>query len=65
MEIFEDRPAGIVIVGLRRGENIFESLEKVARQANVHLSEISIRKCPELRLTRRPDEIGIHHLARA
>ena len=36
MEIFEDRSAGIVVVGLKRGENIFESLEAVAKQCDVH-----------------------------
>jgi predicted DNA-binding protein with PD1-like motif len=36
MEIFEDRPAGIVVVGLKRGERIFESLEAVARQCDIH-----------------------------
>lgn len=141
MEFFEDKQAGIVIVGLKRGEDVFQSLEKVARaadmpdgvvmtgigsltrayihtvdsndyppreqyitlegplevvqfggvianfQPHIHislwdrhhnyfgghlhegcailaLSEISIRRLPELRLTRRPDESGIHHLAR-
>jgi predicted DNA-binding protein with PD1-like motif len=131
VEIFEDGPAGIVVVGLKRGENIFESLEAVARQCDVHtgivtsgigsltkgyihtvdsndyppkesyihlegplevvnfggvianyqphihiglfhegcevlaLSEISIVKCPSLRLTRQADANGIGHLARA
>ena len=142
MEIFEDGPAGIVVVGLKRGENIFESLEAVARQCDIHtgivtsgigsltkgyihtvdsndyppreeymhlegplevvnfggvianyqphihiglwdkhrnyfgghvhegcevlaLSEISIVRCPSLRLTRQADENGIGHLARA
>src|SRR5919112_427144 len=36
MEILEDRDAGIVIVGLRRGELILESLREVARQADIH-----------------------------
>jgi hypothetical protein len=35
MEFFEDKRAGVVIVGLKRGEDIFQSLEKVAREANV------------------------------
>lgn len=36
MEIMEDRGAGIVIVALRRGELILESLREVARQADIH-----------------------------
>ncbi len=36
MEILEDRDAGIVIVGLRRGELILESLREVAQQADIH-----------------------------
>lgn len=35
MDIFEDRKAGIVIVSLRRGELLLESLSAVARQADV------------------------------
>ena len=136
MQWWQDTAAGIVIVGLRRGDLLFESLEQVAREADIHtgvvmsgigslttarihtvtstdyppkegyfdlegpleivqfggiianyaphihisiwdradryygghlhegsailtLSEISIRRCPELRLTRRPDERGV------
>ena len=142
MEIYQDKAAGIVIVGLKRGQDIFESLEQIAREADVHtgivtsgigsltkahihtvdsndfppkeaymrlegplevvqfggviadyqphihiglwdryrnyfgghmheccevlaLSEISIIRCPQLRLTRKPDQHGIGHLARA
>lgn len=36
MEVLEDRDAGIVIVGLRCGEKILESLREVARTANIH-----------------------------
>lgn len=36
MEILEDREAGIVIVGLRRGEKLLESLREVARVADIH-----------------------------
>jgi uncharacterized protein len=36
VEILEDRDAGIVIVGLRRGELILESLREVAQQADIH-----------------------------
>jgi predicted DNA-binding protein with PD1-like motif len=36
MEILEDREAGIVIVGLRRGELLLESLREVAQQADIH-----------------------------
>jgi len=36
VEILEDRDAGIVIVGLRRGELLLESLREVARQADIH-----------------------------
>jgi uncharacterized protein len=36
MEIMEDRDTGIVIVGLRRGEKLLESLREVARQADIH-----------------------------
>lgn len=36
MEIMEDRGVGIVIVALRRGELILESLREVARQADIH-----------------------------
>ena len=36
LEIFEDKEAGIVIVGLRRGEKILESLREVARVADIH-----------------------------
>ncbi len=36
MEILEDKEAGIVIVGLRRGEKILESLQEVARVADIH-----------------------------
>lgn len=36
MEILEDKESGIVIVGLRRGELILESLREVARQADIH-----------------------------
>jgi predicted DNA-binding protein with PD1-like motif len=136
MLFWEDRSAGIVVVSLRRGDLLFESLERVAREADIHtgvvmsgigslttarihtvtstgyppqegyfdlegpleivqfggiianyqphihisiwdrgdryygghlhegsailtLSEISIRRCPELRLTRRPDPSGV------
>jgi predicted DNA-binding protein with PD1-like motif len=133
---WEDRAAGIIIVSLRQGDLLFESLEQVAREADMHtgvvmsgigslttarihtvvstdyppkeayfdlegpleivqfggiianfqphihislwdraeryygghlhegstiltLSEISLRRCPDLRLTRRPDERGV------
>ncbi len=36
MEVLEDREAGIVIVGLRRGEKLLESLREVARVADIH-----------------------------
>lgn len=36
MEVLEDREAGIVIVGLRRGEKLLESLREVARTADIH-----------------------------
>lgn len=36
MELLEDNGAGIVIVGLRRGELILESLREVARAADIH-----------------------------
>jgi uncharacterized protein len=36
VEIYEDKQAGIVIVALRRGELILESLNEVARQADIH-----------------------------
>jgi predicted DNA-binding protein with PD1-like motif len=36
VEIMEDRQAGIVIVLLRRGEMILESLREVARRADIH-----------------------------
>ncbi len=36
MEIMEDRGAGIVIVALRRGELILESLGEAARRADIH-----------------------------
>ena len=36
MEFFEDRESGIVVVALRRGDMIFESLEEVARRADIH-----------------------------
>ena len=36
MEIMEDKGAGIVIVTLRRGELILESLSEVARQVDIH-----------------------------
>jgi predicted DNA-binding protein with PD1-like motif len=36
VEILEDKEAGIVIVGLRRGEKILESLQEVARVADIH-----------------------------
>ena len=36
MEIHEDRQAGIVVVALRRGELLLESLREVARQADIH-----------------------------
>ena len=142
MEIYEDSASGIVIVGLKRGEDIFKSLQEVARKADLHtgvvtsgigsltkayihtvdsndyppkelyihlegplevvqfggiiashephvhiglwdrhrnyfgghlhegcevlaLSEISIHKCAELRMTRKADDNGIGHLARA
>ena len=41
MQIFEDRPAGIVVVGLKRGENIFESLEAVAKQCDIHTGVVT------------------------
>jgi predicted DNA-binding protein with PD1-like motif len=136
MKLWEDKAAGIVIVSLRRGDLIWESLARVARETDIHtgvvmsgigsltrayihtvssndyppredhihldgplevvqfggvianyephihislwdkerryfgghvhegcevltLSEISIRRCPELRMTRRPDESGV------
>jgi predicted DNA-binding protein with PD1-like motif len=36
VEFYEDKQAGIVIVGLRRGELIYESLEAVARATDMH-----------------------------
>ena len=36
MEYWEDKAAGIVVVGLRRGDLVFESLAEVARQADIH-----------------------------
>ena len=36
MELFEDRQAGVVIVALRRGELILESLGEAARRADIH-----------------------------
>jgi predicted DNA-binding protein with PD1-like motif len=36
VEYYEDKQAGIVVVGLRRGELIFESLEQVARACEIH-----------------------------
>ncbi len=36
MEVLEDHEAGIVIVGLRRGELLLESLREVARVADIH-----------------------------
>ena len=36
MEIMEDHDAGIVIVGVRPGELLLESLREVARQADIH-----------------------------
>lgn len=36
MEIMEDKGAGIVIVTLRRGDLILESLSEVARRADIH-----------------------------
>jgi predicted DNA-binding protein with PD1-like motif len=136
MRFWEDRAAGIIIVSLRQGDLLYESLEQVARAADMHtgvvmsgigsltrarihtvmstdyppqegyfdlegplevvqfggiianyqphihislwdraeryygghlhensailtLSEISIRRCPDLRLTRRPDDKGV------
>ncbi|MCC6626538.1 MAG: DUF296 domain-containing protein [Chloroflexi bacterium] len=136
MRYWEDRAAGIIIVSLRQGDLVYESLEQVARAADIHtgvvmsgigslttarihtvmstdyppqegyfdlagplevvqfggiianyqphihislwdraeryygghlhensailtLSEISIRRCPDLRLTRRPDAKGV------
>lgn len=35
MEFYEDKPTGFVIVILERGDMIFESLERVAREADV------------------------------
>ncbi len=36
MEFWEDRPTGIVIVLLRRGDLVLESLSQVAREADIH-----------------------------
>ena len=36
MEIHEDQDAGVVIVALRRGELLLESLREVARTADIH-----------------------------
>jgi predicted DNA-binding protein with PD1-like motif len=36
VEYYEDKPSGIVIVGLRRGEDVFESIEEVARKCDIH-----------------------------
>ncbi len=36
MEFWEDRPTGIVIVLLRRGDLVLESLNEVARAADIH-----------------------------
>ena len=36
MEFFEDKQSGIVIVSLRRGELLLESLTEVARKADIH-----------------------------
>ncbi|MBM4418532.1 MAG: DNA-binding protein [Chloroflexi bacterium] len=36
MEYYEDFSTGIVIVALRRGDLLFESIERVAREADVH-----------------------------
>lgn len=41
MEIYEDRGAGFVIVGLKRGEAIFESLEEVARRCDIHTGVVT------------------------
>ncbi len=35
MEYFEDRQSGYVIVGLERGDLLYESLEQVAREADI------------------------------
>lgn len=35
MEYFEDKQAGIVILALKRGEMIYESLEKIARELDI------------------------------
>jgi hypothetical protein len=36
MQFWEDRQTGIIIVGLRRGDLLFEGLEQVAREADMH-----------------------------
>ncbi len=36
MEYYEDLPTGIVIIALRRGDLLFESIERVAREADIH-----------------------------
>jgi hypothetical protein len=36
MQWWEDRAAGIIIVGLRRDDLLFESLERLAREAELH-----------------------------
>lgn len=36
MQFWEDKTTGIVIVGLKRGDLLFESLEQVAREADIH-----------------------------
>lgn len=41
MELLEDRQAGIVIVALRRGELLLESLREAARQADIHTGVVT------------------------
>ena len=36
MHYFEDKKAGIIIIGLRPGEFVFESLEQIARECDIH-----------------------------
>lgn len=36
MEILEDQPSGVVVVALRPGERLLESLAEVARRARIH-----------------------------
>lgn len=36
MEAYQDKQAGVVIIGLRRGELLLESLEQIARQFDIH-----------------------------